>query len=165
MYAPNYQKDFNLCLAATDMTIAMVLVQEDNGIEHPLYYLSQNLNDTEMKYSYIENLALAVVQAIQRFRHYVLFRKTTILLDCNPMTYILSQQLLGGKYSKWIAILQEFDLEFKKSKSKKALVFAELLSDLPSSSNDVTSEEAIVDEIVFMISSSDLWYRDIIIYL
>ena len=81
------------------------------------------------------------------------------------MTYMLSQQLMGGKYSKWIAILQEFDLEFVKSKSKKALVFAELICDLPSLSNDETSEEAIVDESLFLISSSNLWYGDIIIYL
>ena len=40
MYAPDYQKDFNLYLAAIDTTIEMVLVQEDNGIEHPIYYLS-----------------------------------------------------------------------------------------------------------------------------
>ena len=93
MYAPDYQKDFNLYLVIADTTIAMVLVQEDNGIEHPIYYLSRNLNDTEMKYSYVEKLALAAVQAIQRFRHYVLFRKTTILSNCNPMTYILSRQL------------------------------------------------------------------------
>eukprot|EP00253_Pinus_taeda_P009010 PITA_09010 len=123
MYAPNYQKYFNLYLAAADTTIAMVLVKEDNGIEHPIYYLGQKLNDTETKYSYVEKLALLAVQAIQRFRHYILFRKTTILSNCNPMTYILSRQLLGGKYSKWIAILQEFDMEFVKSKSKKALVF------------------------------------------
>jgi len=32
MYAPNYQKYFNLYLAAIDTTIAMVLVQEYNGI-------------------------------------------------------------------------------------------------------------------------------------
>ena len=81
------------------------------------------------------------------------------------MTYILSRQLLGGKYSKWIAILQEFDLEFVKSKSKKSLVFAELLCDLQSSSNDETSEETIVDENLFLISSSNLWYANIIIYL
>ena len=165
MYAPDYQKDFNLYLAAADMTIAMVLVQEDNGIEHPIYYLSGNLNDKERKYSYVEKLALAAVQVIQRFRHYVLFRKTTILSDCNPMNYVLSQQLLGGKYSKWIEILQEFDLEFIKSKLKKSLVFAELLCDLPLSSNDATSEEAIVDKSLFLISSSNLWYGDIIIYL
>eukprot|EP00253_Pinus_taeda_P024379 PITA_24379 len=157
MYAPDCQKDFNLYLAAADTTIAMVLVQEDNEIENPIYYLSQNLNDTEMKYSYIEKLALATVQAIQRFPHYVLFRKTAISSYCNPMTCILLQQLLGGKYSKWIAILQEFDLEFKKSKSKKALVFMELPCDLPSPSNDATSEEAIVDENLFLISSSNPW--------
>jgi len=66
MYALDYQKDFNLYLTATDTTIAMVLVQEDNGIEHLVYYLRRNLNDTESKYSYVENLALAVVQAVQR---------------------------------------------------------------------------------------------------
>ena len=82
----------------------MVLVQEDNGIEHPIYYLNRNLNDTECKCFYVEKLALAAVQAVRRFRHYVLFRKTTIVLDCNPMTYILSRQSLGGKYSKWIII-------------------------------------------------------------
>ncbi len=81
------------------------------------------------------------------------------------MTYILSRQLLGGKYSKWIAILQEFDLEFTKSKSKKSLVFAELLCDLPSSFNDLTSKTSIVDETLFLISSSDSWYRDILVYL
>lgn len=165
MYAPDYQRDFNLYLTVAVTTIEMVLVQEVDGIEHRIYYLSKNLNDTERKYSYVEKLALAAVQAIQRFRHYVLFRKTTILSDCNPMTYILSRQLLGGKYSKWIAILQEFDLEFVKSKSKKALVFAELLCDLPSSSNDETSEESIVDESLFLISTSNEWYGDIIIYL
>jgi len=49
MYAPDYQKDFNLYLATTNTTIAMVLVQEENGIEHPVYYLRRNLNDTERK--------------------------------------------------------------------------------------------------------------------
>jgi len=81
------------------------------------------------------------------------------------MTYILSHQLLGGKYSKWIVILQEFDLEFIKSKSNKSLVFAELLCDLPLTSIDSTSKPLILDESLFLISSSDLWYGDILIYL
>ena len=81
------------------------------------------------------------------------------------MTYILSRQFLGGKYSKWIAIFQELDLEFTKSKSKKSLVFVELLCDLPSLSNDLTYKASIVDETLFLISSSDSWYRDILIYL
>ena len=73
MYPPNYQSDYFLYIAATDTTIAMVLVQVENGIEHSIYYLSRNLNDTEVKYSYVENLALTTVQGVQRFRHYILF--------------------------------------------------------------------------------------------
>ena len=100
MYPPNSQSDYFLYIATTDTKIAMVLVQVENGIEHTIYYLIHNLNDMEVKYSYIENLALVVVQVVQRFRHYILFRKTIVIPNCNPMTYILSRKLLGGNYQK-----------------------------------------------------------------
>ena len=91
MYPPNYQNDYFLYIVAAEMTIVMVLVQVENGIEHPIYYLSHNLNDTEVKYSYVEKLALAAVQVVQKFRHYILLRKINIVLDCNPINYILSR--------------------------------------------------------------------------
>ena len=75
------------------------------------------------------------------------------------------QKLLGGKYSKWIVILQEFDLEFEKSKSKKSLVFAELMCDFPSTDIETVVEHPIMDESLFLISTIDPWYGDIIIYL
>ena len=75
----------------------MVLVQEDEfHNEHVIYYLSQNLNPTEIKYSHVEKLALAAIQAVQHFRHYILLCKTTMISDCNPMMYILTKQLLKG---------------------------------------------------------------------
>jgi hypothetical protein len=110
-------------------------------------------------------MALAVVQAIQRFRHYILSRKTTVVSNCNPMQHILTRQLLGGKYSKWIVILQEFDLEFECAKSKKSLVFAELICNLPYSEMENAAVDSLPDESLFLIISSDLWYGDIIIYL
>ena len=96
MYPPNYQNDYFLYIATAETTIAMVLVQVEDGIEHSIYYLSCNLNDTKVKYSYVENISLEAVQAIQIFRHYILLRKTTIVSDCNPMTYILSRPFMGG---------------------------------------------------------------------
>lgn len=116
MYSPNYQNDYYLYLVTTNTTTGMVLVQEERGIEHPIYYLSYNMNDKKIMYFYVEKLALAIVQFVQRFRHYILLQKTTVISDCNPMIYIFPCQLLGGKYSKWIVILQEFDLESIKSK-------------------------------------------------
>jgi hypothetical protein len=144
----------------------MVLVQEDDkGDDHVVYYLSQSLTSTEIKYQHVEKLALAVVQAVQCFRHYILSRKTTVISHCNPMQHILTLQLLGGKYSKWIVILQEFDLEFNHATSKKSLVFAELICDFPHSAMENVAVDSLPDESLFLISTDDLWYGDIIIYL
>ena len=73
--------------------------------------------------------------------------------------------MIGGKYNKWIVILQEFDLEFVSAKSKKSLVFAELISDFPSETKELVCEDMFVDEHIFLISMLDPWYGDIIIYL
>jgi hypothetical protein len=108
---------------------------------------------------------LAVVQAIQRFRHYILLRKTTMISHCNSMQHILTRQLLGGKYSKWIVILQEFDLEFERAKSKKSLVFTELICDFPHSAMETVAADSLPNESLFLISTDDVWYGDIIIYL
>jgi hypothetical protein len=144
----------------------MVLIQEDDAYdEHVIYYLIRSLTPTKIKYQHVEKLALAVVQAVQRFRHYILSHKTTVISHCNPMQHILTRQLLGGKYSKWIVILQEFDLEFDCAKSKNSLVFAELICDCPHSAMLNVAIDSLPDEPLFLISTDDLLYGDIIIYL
>ena len=69
------------------------------------------------------------------------------------------------QYSKWIVILQEFDLEFDRAKSKKSLVFAELICDFPHSATENVAVDSLPAESLFLISTDDLWYGDIIIYL
>ena len=124
IHPPDYSKDFLLYIAASATTIAMVLAQENpNGQEHVIYYASKNLMDSKTLYSCMEKLALAMVIAVQKFHHYILLHTTIVLADQNPMYYILTRQVLGGKYSQWIVILQEFDMEFAKATSKKSLVF------------------------------------------
>jgi len=81
------------------------------------------------------------------------------------MIYILTKQFLGAKYSKWIVILQEFDLEFKKSKSNKSLIFVELMCDFPRADTETMAEAPIANESLFLISTIDPWYGDIIFYL
>ena len=73
--------------------------------------------------------------------------------------------MFGGKYNKWIVIFQEFDLEFVLAKSKKSLIFAELIFYFPSVEEEEVYEDAFVDEHIFLFSTLDPWYGDIIIYL
>jgi hypothetical protein len=163
---PNYNKDFLLYLAAAESTIVMVLVQEDDFLsEYVIYYLSRGLVGLELNYSHIEKLALAVVHAIQWFRHYVLFHKTTIIAVVNPFQYVLTRRVINRKISRWIVVLQEFDLDFISAKSKKSLVFAKLILELLVKSGDFMPEESPIRGDIFLIASSDPWYGDILVYL
>jgi Fic family protein len=86
LFPPDYSRDYFFYIAASEYTISMVLVQEDDAHdEHVIYYLSRSLTSIEIKYQHVEKLALAAVQVVQRFRHYILSRKTTVISHCNPM--------------------------------------------------------------------------------
>jgi hypothetical protein len=56
-------------------------------------------------------------------------------------------------------------LEFERAKSKKSLVFSKLICDFPYSQTENVAVNSLPDESLFLISSNDLWYGDIIIYL
>ena len=62
-------------LAAYESTIGVVLVEEDKKIQdHIIYYLIHALDGPELTYLHVEKLALALVYAVQRLRHYILLR-------------------------------------------------------------------------------------------
>ena len=62
-------------------------------------------------------------------------------------------------------ILQEFELEFAKITSKKSLIFAELICDLPHTTETTEPFDSFLNESLFLISTNDPRYGDIILYL
>ena len=62
-------------------------------------------------------------------------------------------------------ILQEFELEFSKITSNKSLIFSELICDLPRTTETTEPFDSFPDESLFLISMTNPWYGDIILYL
>ena len=163
---PDYNKDFILYFVASKSTIGMVLVQEDESLqEHAIYYLSRSLVEAELSYAHVDKLDLVAIHTTQRLRHYLTLCKTYVVACLNPFQYILTRCMIGGKSSKWIVILQDFDLEFRLAKAKKSLILTELLSNLRKNNEDISYDESPVDDHLFLIASYDLWYGTIIVYL
>ena len=103
---PNYTKDYSLYVVASLSTIGMVLFQTDeNDQEHVIYYDIKSLLDSETQYSHVEKLALAMVIAVQKLCHYIFLHTTIVYAESNPMYYVLTLHILGGKYSQWIVVL------------------------------------------------------------
>ena len=56
-------------------------------------------------------------------------------------------------------------MDFESTKSKKSLVFAELIAEFPTEEDVAIEDDSFLDEHIFLISTSDPWYGDILIYL
>jgi hypothetical protein len=84
-------KDLFLYSVAAESTIGMVLVQEDDVLEeHVIYYLNRGLDGSELSYTHVEKLSLAVFHVVQWFCHYILLCKTIIVAIINPFQYVLT---------------------------------------------------------------------------
>jgi hypothetical protein len=118
-----------------------------------------------LKYKHEEKLALAVVLAVQKLRHYILLCTTKVVADSNPMQYLLSHWQVNDKFARWIVIHQEHKLKFSTPKSKKALILAELIMALPSDTTSTPVNTDFPDEHLFYITLDDPWYGDLLIYL
>jgi hypothetical protein len=134
LFSPlDYGRDYILYLLASAVSVARVLVQLGDDIrEHVIYHISKSLSGPPLKYNHEEKLTLTV----QKLHHYILLHITKVVADSNPMQYLLSRRQINGKFSRWIVILQEYNLEFSTPKIKKALILAELITTFPS---DATS--------------------------
>jgi hypothetical protein len=164
--SPDYNRDYILYISASTVSVAGVLIQiGDDDHEHVIYYISKNLSGPPLKYNHKEKLALAVILAVQKLRHYILLRTTKVIADSNPMQYLLSHRQINGKFSRWIVILQEYDLKFSTPKRKKALVLAELVTTFPSDTTSAPVNTDFPDEHLFYITSDDPWYDDLLVYL
>jgi len=68
----DYEKPFLIFSFSSKNTIVVFLLQKnDNGHEQPISFLSKALRDVELKYSFMEKCAYAMVKYLKDFRDYV----------------------------------------------------------------------------------------------
>lgn len=96
-----------------------VLIQKVNNLPHVVAYFSHRTNDAESRYHSYELETLAVVKAVEHFRHYLYGRRFTVFTDCNSLKASHSKKDLTPRVHRWWAILQsyDFDIVYKEGKN------------------------------------------------
>jgi hypothetical protein len=70
---PDWSKEFNVHVDASSIALGVVLAYLGVGdIDHHIAFASSNISTSEMNYTTIEREGLAMVYALQKFRHYLL---------------------------------------------------------------------------------------------
>lgn len=106
--------------------VSLVLIQVDNGIQWPVYYMSKSLHEAEIRYLPLEKAILAIVQATRKLPHYFQAH-TVVVLTQLPLKSILRSANYTGRIAKWGTILGAFDIRYMPCSTVKGLVLADLV--------------------------------------
>ncbi|XP_026417163.1 uncharacterized protein LOC113312640 [Papaver somniferum] len=121
-----------LYTASSDVAIGALLAQEDEeGVEHPIYYYSRTMKDAQLRYQKAVRACLALAQAMPRFRHYLLSNRVVLVSKDDPIKFLLSKPALIGRPAKWMLQMSEFDIVCVSPKKIKSQVVADLLAAFP----------------------------------
>ena len=108
LYAPNFRLPFIVQTDASKEGIGAVLVQQVDGEEHPVAYISRQLNKHEQNYSPTEWECLAVVWATGQFEHFLVDAPFTIVTDHAALQWLPTKRFQNARLMRWALALSEF---------------------------------------------------------
>ena len=172
LISPDYSKDFYIFSFASEDTLVGVLLQKnDQGQEQPIAYMSKILRDSELKYHIVEKQAYALVKSLKHFRIFIGYAKVIGYVPSSVIKNVLTQEEGLGPRGRWVAKIQEYDLEIKPTKLIKGQGLAKMLAESNEKALGLVDQD-MVCQINVPKSSPNLlklqqveWYSDIIFYL
>ncbi|RDY06588.1 Retrovirus-related Pol polyprotein from transposon 17.6, partial [Mucuna pruriens] len=106
-----------------------VLVQERDGEQRPVYFVSKVLQGPETRYQRIKKAALALVTTSRRLRPY--FKNFSIIVRTDlPICQVLGKPDLAERMVAWSVQLLEFDILFESRGHIEAQLIADFLVEL-----------------------------------
>ncbi len=123
--APNFSQQFKLQVDASAVGAGAVLMQEDEGgIDHPVSFFSKKFNKCQRNYSVIEKEALALLLALQHFEVYLGGSDAPILVytDHNPLVFLNRMSNTNQRLMRWSLIVQEYHLDIRHKKGADNII-------------------------------------------
>ena len=145
---PNYNEPFTIQTDASDLGMGGVLVQgEGKGKERVIAYMSAKFSPSQRKYSTTERECLAVITAIEKFRHYIEGSKFKVITDHASLLWLKNLKDPTGRLCRWALRLQPYDFELVHRKGTQMVVA------------DALSRAIETIDISSFSKSSDNWYN------
>ncbi|XP_024024059.1 uncharacterized protein K02A2.6-like [Morus notabilis] len=140
---PNADEELSLYLSVSQHAMNSVLIREEGKVQLPIYYVSKRLLDAESRYREIERLALALMIASRKLRHY--FQSHTIrVLTNHPLRQALQKPETSGWLLKWSVELSQFDIKYMPRTAIKGQALVDFLAEFSHRPTYTPSEETEV---------------------
>ncbi|PKA61923.1 hypothetical protein AXF42_Ash008755 [Apostasia shenzhenica] len=132
LVAPKEGVVLALYLDVSDTAVSEVLLDDDKGVQHPIFYISHILLDAESRYPTLEKLALALLMTARKLRSYFQSHTIQVVTD-QPLLKIVHTPEISGRLLKWSIELGEYDIKYVPRTTIKAQALADFVAELSTS--------------------------------
>jgi hypothetical protein len=99
-------------VGVSSVALGETLAQLGEGnLDQPIVFSSGKLSIAKQNYTTRERERLAMVYALQKFRHYLLGSHFKMYVDHSVLRYLVNNIVLEGKICRWLLLFQEYDFE------------------------------------------------------
>jgi hypothetical protein len=117
----DFKKTFQVKCDASEFPIGAVLSQEDRSIA----YFNEKMNEEKVKYSTYDKEFYAIIQALRKWRHYLIPKEFVLYNDNHALQCVTQQENLKQRHVKWVEYMQNFTFVTKHiSRTAKKVVDA-----------------------------------------
>lgn len=159
------QSPIELHTDASSHGYGAVLIQRIENVPHVIEYFSRRTADAESRYHSYELETLAVLRAIEHFRHYLYGQHFTVFTDCASLKASKAKIDLSPRVHRWWAYLQAYDFSIV-YKEGKNMTHADFFSRNPlptvqTSDSDLADrvEQNIAHKSVNYVELHDSWLK------
>jgi hypothetical protein len=150
---------------ASAIALGAVLTQPGEGdIDHPIAFARRKLSYSEHNYNTTEREGLAMVYALQKYKHYLLGKHFKMFTDHSSLRYLVNKPVLGGRICRWLLLFQEFDFEVV-VKPGRLNAGPDHLSRITNGEEPSNLEDNFPDAQLFSVQIVDEYFADIIEFL
>ncbi|GJR65017.1 reverse transcriptase domain-containing protein [Tanacetum coccineum] len=145
LVAPRPGEELIMYLSATHGAISAVLLTDRDSVQTPVYFVSKALKETEINYSAMEKLILALVFAAKRLRRYFQAHPIVVITD-QPIKQVISKPDASGRLQKWSVLLGEHNISYRPRTAVKGQILADFLIEKPETDAVLPQSEVKLQE-------------------
>jgi len=101
----DWKKEFHVHVDASCIALREVLTHASEGdLDHPIAFASRKLSKDEKNYSTTQHEGLAMVYALQKFRHCFLGGHFKMYTDHSALKYLVNKPVFGAMICRWLLL-------------------------------------------------------------
>ena len=110
---PDPQASYTLYTDASKYAYAGVLTQRNDGVDHPITYVSGLFRGSQLNWATLTKEAYAIYMSIKKLSFYIDTAKITVRSDNLPLKKFLEKNTMNSKVNNWAVELESQNITFE----------------------------------------------------